>query len=92
MQPHWINESKTCSIWFTSGKWIVGYISDLDKNIGVVIGPKYEVDWPQNISSGWEYAYATGTWVDAGADVIFEAKSTCKLTKVNNKTVISFTK
>ena len=49
MQPHWTNMSKTCSIWFENGKWFVGYTSDLGQNIGVVIGPNGEKDWPQNI-------------------------------------------
>ena len=82
MQPHWTNESKQCSIWFGNGKWFVGYTSDLSKNIGVVIGPYREENWPQNISSGWKYGDEKSTWVDAGTDVVFEAKSTGKLTKV----------
>ena len=82
MQPHWINMSKTWSIWFEYGRWVVGHTSNLSQNIGVVLGPIGEENWPQNISSGWEYVDVTGTWVDAGTDVIFEAKLTSKLVKI----------
>ena len=78
MQPHWTNKYKTCSIWFENGRWIVGYTSDLGKDIGAVTGPLGEVDWPQKISSGWKFGDAKGTWLVG--DVIFEDKSTGKLT------------
>ena len=82
-QPHWTNDSKMCSIWFGNGFWKLGFTSHLGKDIAVATGPYGEEDWPQNISSGWKYGDVTsGTWVDAGADLIFEAKSTGKLTKV----------
>ena len=71
-----------CSIWFGNGFWKLGFTSHLGKDIGAVKGPIGEEDWPQNISSGWEYGDATGTWVDAGTDVIFEAKLTSKLVKI----------
>ena len=82
MQPHWTNKSKTYSIWFVNGCWVLGSTSNLGKTIGAVKGPLGEVDWPQNISSGWKYGDVTGTWVDAGTDVIFEAKLTSKLVKI----------
>ena len=82
MHPYWTNKSKTCSIWFVKGGWIVYYTSELGKHIGVVQGPIGEEDWPQNISSGWKYGDGTGTGVDAGTDLIFEAKLTSKLIKI----------
>ena len=89
MQPHWTNMSKTCSIWFF-GRWVVGPTSHLGQNIGVVLGPHGEEDWPQNISSGWKYGDVTGTWVDAGTDLIFEAKLSSKIIKILKKLSFCF--
>ena len=48
----------------------------MGQNFGAVRGPIGDEDWPQNISSGWRYGDLKGTWIDAGTDVIFEAKTT----------------
>ena len=84
MHPYWTNKSKTCSIWFVNGYWKVGYnLSYLGRSGELVKGPYGEEDWPQNISSGWKYFAAT-TWLDAGSNVTFEARSTGKLSKVQH--------
>ena len=81
--PCWTDKFKKNSIWFRieTGVWKVGPTSEISSGYSVIIGSTDDDDWPQNLSSGWKYKDKTGTWIDAGTDVIFEAISTSKLTK-----------
>ena len=71
--PTWKQISSRNSIWYdtSSGKWKIGFTSHLGSNTAGIIGPESEDDWPQHLSD-LKYADGTGTWPDAGSDVIIE--------------------
>ena len=61
-------------IWFVerNGNWMIGSIEDLGKGVGGIKGPYGLDEWPNNISSGWEY-HLNG-WNEAGNEVLIEGK------------------
>ena len=71
--PTWKQISSENSIWFDTitGKWIIGFTSDLGLSKAGIGGPRAEDDWPQNLSV-WKYADRTGTWLDGGSDIVIE--------------------
>ena len=62
------------ALWFDeiAGNWLFGYDKDLGTNIGGVEGPFGIDQWPNNISSGWQYA--SNEWHEAGNDIIIEGE------------------
>ena len=71
--PTWKSKLYKNSLWFgiLIARWVIGLTSDLGTKRGAILGPKTEDDWPQNLS-GWQYGDGTGTWPDAGSDLVIE--------------------
>ena len=62
------------AIWFVekNGNWMIGNIEDLGKGTGGLSGPFGVDEWPNDITSGWQYA--SNGWHEAGNDILFEGK------------------
>ena len=78
--PTWKQKTSKNSIWFSSilGEWAIGWTSDVGSATRGIKGSSCEDDWPQNLF-GWKYFDGTGTWRDAGSDVVIEDYSSGKL-------------
>ena len=78
--PTWKQNSSKNAIWFCNitSEWCFGFATEIGSKSGGIFGPKLEDDWPQNLS-GWQYGDGTGTWPNAGSDVVIEDYSDGKL-------------
>ena len=69
--PYWKHDSSDIAIWMHGG-WYVG----TDKNIGTGIcsinGPDGIEEWPNNISSKWEFLGEDDFQVAESGDIVFQ--------------------
>ena len=72
--PHWeqvtTKENKQ-SIWFdiNSSKWTIGSSEHIGSNIGEIIGPATNDNWPQNISCWNYFNFDFKQWIQTYFDI-----------------------
>ena len=72
--PHWeqitTKENKQ-SIWFdiNSSRWTIGCSEHIGSNIGEIIGPATNDNWPQNISSWYYFNFYCKEWIQTYSNV-----------------------
>ena len=67
--PTWKQIRSVNSFWYdaSTGRWNIGFTSDLGSITAGIIGPKAGDDWPQNLS-GWSYGDTSqNAWINAGS-------------------------
>ena len=61
--PYWMQSGGTNALWFTDGKWHIGYKSNLGTTTSGLYGTN-SPSCPESVGSHWIY-WDDGEWLDA---------------------------